>query len=153
MVADIRQRTAVLFIAVMLWHVILISSQVNSRAGVPLLEVITFGVFAEVQRGAGGLTGSIRNAWSGYVNLRRVRAENELLKRQLDELLGFQHQIGVKTIPTTVIGAGASPDSRTVTIDRGTSAGVRKDMAVIAPAGVVGRVVTVSRDAAKVQLL
>lgn len=171
--ADIRQRTAVLFIAVMLGHVILISAQVNSRAGVPLLEVVTFGAFSEVQRVAAGITGSIRNGWGGYVNLRGVRAENELLKRQLGEiqvqfqqeraeaararqlerLLGFQQQIAIATVPTLVIGAGASPDSRTVTIDKGTSGGVRKDMAVIAPTGVIGRVVTPTAHASKVQLL
>ncbi|MCM3881665.1 MAG: rod shape-determining protein MreC [Vicinamibacterales bacterium] len=171
--ADIRQRTAVLFIAVMLGHIILISAQVNSRSGVPLLEVVTFGVFAEIQRGAAGMTGSIRNAWSGYVDLRGVRAENARLRqelgeiqvrfqqehesaertRQLERLLGFQHQIGIDTVPTNVIGAGASPDSRTVTIDRGTSSGVRLNMAVIAPTGVVGRVVTPTAHASKVQLL
>ena len=48
-VTDFRQRTAVLFIAVVLGHIILISAQVNSRAGVPLLEVVTFGAFAEVR--------------------------------------------------------------------------------------------------------
>jgi rod shape-determining protein MreC len=171
--AEFRQRTAALFIAVMLGHIILISAQVNSRGGVPLLEVITFGTFAEVQRGVVGITGGIRNAWNGYANLRGVRAENERLKqqlgeiqiqfqqeramaersRQLERLLGFQHQIAVTTIPTLVIGAGASPDSRTVTIDKGTGAGVRLNMAVIAPTGVVGRVVTPTAHASKVQLL
>src|SRR3954468_10420489 len=126
--ADIRQRTAVLFIAVMLGHIILISAQVNSRGGVPLLEVVTFGTFAEVQRGAAGMTASIRNAWGGYANLRGVRAENDRLKRQLGEiqvqfqqeraavertrqlerLLGFQHEITLQRVPTLVIGAGAS---------------------------------------------
>ena len=92
-VTDFRQRTAVLFIAVMLGHIILISAQVNSRAGVPLLEVVTFGAFAEVQRGAAGLTGGVRDAWSGYVDLRGVRAENEQLKRQLGELqVQFQQE-------------------------------------------------------------
>src|SRR5215203_5429107 len=134
-VTDFRQRTAVLFIAVVLGHIILISAQVNSKSGVPLLEVVTFGTFAEVQRGAAGMTGSIRNAWSGYVQLRGVRDENEMLKRklgeiqvrlqqehaaaertrQLERLLGFQHQIAVDTLAANVIGAGASPDSRTVT--------------------------------------
>ena len=170
--ADIRQRTAVLFIAVMLGHIILISAQVNSRAGVPLLEVATFGAFAEVQRAAADGTGGIRSAWNGYINLRGVRAENESLKRQLGELqvrfqqeraaaertrqleqlLGFQ-QIVTKSIATVVIGASASPDSRTVTIDKGTSSGVRLNMPVIAPTGVVGRVVTPTAHASKVQLL
>jgi len=172
-VTDFRQRTAVLFIAVVLGHIILISAQVNSRAGVPLLEVVTFGAFAEVQRGAAGLTGSIRDAWSGYGNLRGVRAENDELKRQLGELqvrfqqeraraerarqlerlLGFQQDLQVETIPASVIGASASLDFRGITIDRGSSTGVIANMAVIAPTGLVGRIVTPTANASKVQLL
>ncbi len=172
-VTDFRQRTAVLFIAVVLGHIILISAQVNSRAGVPLLEVVTFGAFAEVQRGAAGLTGSIRDAWSGYGNLRGVREENEQLKRQLGELqiqfqqeraraerarqlerlLGFQQDLRVETIPASVIGASASLEFRGITIDRGSNTAVTANMAVIAPTGLVGRVVTPTQHASKVQLL
>src|SRR5688572_25345808 len=90
---DIRQRTAVLFIAVVLGHILLISAQVNSRAGVPLLEVVTFGALSEVQRGAAAMTGGVRQGWSGYINLRGVRAENERLRRELGELqVQFQQQ-------------------------------------------------------------
>ena len=172
-VTDFRQRTAMLFIAVVLGHIILISAQVNSSAGVPLLEVVTFGAFAEVQRGAAGLTGGIRDAWSGYGNLRRVRAENEELRRKLGELqvqfqqerarverarqleglLGFKQQLRVETIAAGVIGASASLDFRGITIDRGTSQAVTANMAVIGPAGLVGRVVTPTAHASKVQLL
>jgi rod shape-determining protein MreC len=172
-VTDFRQRTAVLFIAVVLGHIILISAQVNSRAGVPLLEVVTFGAFAEVQRGAASITGSIRDAWSGYGNLRGVRAENDELKRQLGELqvkfqqeraraerarqlerlLGFQNELSVETIPASVIGASASLDFRGITIDRGSNTGVKTNMAVIAPTGLVGRVVTPTQHASKVQLV
>ena len=45
------------------------------------------------------------------------------------------------------------PDFQTITIDKGARDGLRGDMAVIAPAGVVGRVVVPSLRAAKVQLL
>jgi rod shape-determining protein MreC len=172
-VTDFRQRTAMLFIAVVLGHIILISAQVNSSAGVPLLEVVTFGAFAEVQRGAAGLTGGIRDAWSGYGNLRHVRAENEELRRklgelqvqfqqerarverarQLESLLGFKQQLRVDTIAAGVIGASASHDFRGITIDRGTSQAVTANMAVIGPAGLVGRVVTPTAHASKVQLL
>jgi len=127
-VTEIRQRTAVLFVAVLLGHILLISAQVNSKNGVPLLEVVTFGVFSEVQRGASSLTGGVRNGWSNYVGLRGVRRENEQLKRQLadlqvqfqqdhaaaeharqlEELLGFQKEIAAQTIAAGVIGAGAS---------------------------------------------
>ena len=92
-VTDFRQSTAGLFIAVMLGHIILISAQVNSSAGVPLLEVVTFGAFSELQRAAAGVTGGVRNAWNGYINLRRVNAENEQLKRQLGDLqMQFQQE-------------------------------------------------------------
>src|SRR3954469_1979955 len=170
---DIRQRTAVLFIAVMLGHILLISAQVNSKSGVPMLEVVTFGAFSEVQRAAASLTGGVHNAWTGYGNLRGVRAENAYLKQQVGELgiqlqqeraaaqrthqlealLGLQQQLQVKTVAAGVIAAGASPEFRTATINRGSADGLKVNMAVIAPTGVVGRIVTIAPRAAKLQLL
>jgi rod shape-determining protein MreC len=170
---DIRQRTGFLFVAVMLAHVLLISAQVNSRSGVPLLEAVTFGVFSEVQRAAAAVIGAVQRSWSGYIGLRGVHAENEALRRQLsglevrlqeeraaaartrqlEVLLGLQHQLQLSTTAASVIATGASPDFRTVTIDKGLNAGLKPDMAVIGPAGVVGRIVTPSARAAKVQLL
>ena len=172
-VTDFRQPTAVLFIAVVLGHVLLISAQVNSSAGVPLLEVVTFGAFSEVQRGAAGVTGGVRGAWNGYIGLRGAHAENQRLKQelgelqikfqqqraraeraqQLERLLGFRNELEVDTIPASVIGAGADLDFRILTIDKGQNSGVAANMAVIAPTGVVGRIVTPTRHAAKVHLL
>src|SRR5437762_3363498 len=71
---------------VMLGHILLISAQVNSKSGVPILEAVTFGLFSEVQRGASSFTGGVHNAWTGYANLRGVRAENERLKQQIGTL-------------------------------------------------------------------
>jgi len=172
-VLDIRQRTGYLFLAVMLGHVILISTQVNTRRGVPILQVVTFGLFAEVQRASSSIVSTLRGGWTNYVSLRDVHAENETLKAQLAEAqvelqeqralaersrgllatLGLRDRSNLKTLAADVIGAGATTDFKTVTIDRGTADGVRSDMAVMAPAGVVGRVVVPSGRAAKVQLL
>jgi len=170
---DIRYRAGSLFVAVLLGHIILISAQVNSRRGVPLLETATFGVFAEVQRAIStGVTG-LRRGWGGYVGLRNVKDENESLKRQLadaqielqrqramaDRSRGFQRLLELRdqskltTVAAEIIAGGATPDFRTITIDKGSRDGVRRDMAVIAPDGVVGRVVVPSGRAAKVQLL
>ena len=52
---DIRQRTGVLFIVVMVAQVILISAQVQSKSGVPVLQAVTFGAFSRVQRGDVGV--------------------------------------------------------------------------------------------------
>ena len=49
--------------------------------------------------------------------------------------------------------AAATPDFRTVTLDKGTRDGLRADMAIISPAGVVGRLVVPSARSAQVQLL
>ena len=170
---DIRQRTGYLFIALTVGHIVLISAQVNTARGVPVLEAVTFGVFAEIQRVATSAIGGMRSSWFDYVALQDVRRDNERLReevarlrvglqqeralaqrsRTLEQLLEMRGQAGVTTLAASVIAGGASPDFRTITIDRGTADGLRPDMAVIAPAGVVGRVITPSPRAAKVQLL
>jgi rod shape-determining protein MreC len=170
---DIRDRAGYLFIAVTVGQILLVSAQVNTKSGVPVIEKVTFGIFSEVQRGlSGGFTG-IRNVWTGYVGLRHLKVENDALKRDLasaqvavqeqraladrsrslEHLLELREQLALKTMAAEIIGAAASPDFRTLTIDRGTRDGLRSDMSVIAPAGIVGRVVVPSLRSAKVQLL
>src|SRR5690349_3877456 len=80
---DIRQRTGYLFVAVTIAHIILISAQVNTNRGVPVLEAVTVGTFAEVQRGASSVIGGVRNSWQEYFALRSVREENERLTHEL----------------------------------------------------------------------
>jgi rod shape-determining protein MreC len=170
---DIRQRTGYLFMAVIIGHIILISAQVNTQRGVPLLEAVTFGAFAEVQRGSSSLIGGVRTSWDDYLALQSVRSDNEQLRREvaqlqvalqqqralaqqsrtLVELLQLREQTPLETVAAAVIAGSASPDFRTLTIDKGSADGLRPDMAVIAPAGVVGRIITPSARAAKVQLL
>ena len=172
-IPQIRQRSGYLFLAVAVGHIILISAQVNSRSGVPLLQAVVFGAFAEVQRAVAGGVGSIRGVWDGYIALHNVRVENEALRREngelrvrlqetraqalestsLRRLLDLRDKSQVPTRAAEVIGTSATADFRTVTIDRGFADGIQTDMAVVAPAGAVGRVVERARHAAKVQLL
>jgi rod shape-determining protein MreC len=172
-VADIRSRSGYLFLGVILGHILLISAQVNSRTGVPVLESVTFGVFSEVQRIVFTVTSSVSRVWNGYIGLRHLRSENEGLKQQLsdaqialqqqraladrarglEQLLELRDRSNLRTTAAEIIGAAATPDFRTVTIDKGRIAGLRTDMAVIAPGGIVGRVVMPSARASKVQLL
>ncbi len=172
-ILDIRQRTGYLFLAVIVGHIILISAQVNTRRGVPMLEAVTFGVFAEVQRGAGSVIEGAKGGWEGYFALQQVREENERLRaelgqlqvrlqeeralaqqsRGLQNLLELRTKTELSTTGATVIAGAAAPDFRTVTVDKGTTDGLRPDQAVISPAGVVGRIIMPSARAAKVQLL
>ena len=63
---DFRLRAGYLFLAVVVGHLVLISAQVNARTGVPILETVTFGVFAEVQRAASAVVTGISGAWTGH---------------------------------------------------------------------------------------
>jgi cell shape-determining protein MreC len=67
-------------------HVILISAQVTTTAGIPFIQVVTFGLFAEVQRGTMTGVDSVRGVWSGYVALRDAQIENETLKQEIARL-------------------------------------------------------------------
>jgi rod shape-determining protein MreC len=172
-VLDIRQRTGWLFMAVIVGHILLISAQVNTQRGVPMLEEVTFGTFAEIQRAATSTFATVRDNWTNYVALQDVRAENAKLKdeiaalqvglqqeralaqqsRTLQGILDLKSAVQLKTTAASVIAGGASPEFRTMTIDKGTGDGLASDMAVLAPAGVVGRIVMPASRAAKVQLL
>ena len=170
---DIRQRSGYLFLAVTLGQILLISAQVNSKTGVPVIEAVTFGIFSEVQRGLSGGFSGLRHVWTDYIGLRNLKVQNEALQRDLAasqvavqeqraladragglaRLLDLRDHLALKTVAAEIIGAAATPDFRTLTIDKGTRDGLKADMAIIAPAGIVGRLVVPSLRSAKVQLL
>ena len=171
---DLRRRIPAVLLAVVIGHVALISLQVTTPSGVRLFEGVVFGLFSEVQRGVAGMVGSVAGLWNGYVGLLSVQAENDVLRESvadlrfrlqqvraqasrtpgLEELLGFRRDVGFSTVPARVIARDATPYFRTVTIDRGTGDGVRRDSAVVSPDGVVGRVLSdPGPRAAMVQLL
>ncbi len=169
-----RPRIGLLFLALVVGHVILISSQVQSGAGVPVLEGVAFGAFARVQQGTAHAFKSIRNFWGTYADLRGVRDENATLRSrvadleirlqeqralaqrsgQLQALLDLRPFVSAPTLAADVISGYVNPSILTVTIDKGSSDGVRPNMAVISSIGVVGRVIgPVAAHAARVQLL
>lgn len=172
-IADIKQRPGILLGAAILLHVVLISAQVNTASGLPILQVVTFGSFSEVQRATTGGIHGVRDLWSGYVALQLVEQENTALKQQMQalqvtlqqeraeaqrtdnlrQLLELRERAQLDTVAAEVIAGAANPEFRTVTIDKGSSEDLATDMAVISPAGVVGRVILPSRRASQVQLL
>jgi len=173
-VLEIHRRTGYLLLATLVAQVILISAQVRTSSGTRVLQAVTFGVFSQVQLGTAWVFGGVRSVWDGYVGLRGAHEENlqlrqalgqvqvKLLEQQaralraaeLERLMDLRQQTPLRTIAASVIAGNATGMFRTVTIDKGSSSGLRKDMAVIAPAGVVGRIVEPPPlYAAKVQLL
>ena len=108
--------------------------------------------------------------WHNYVYLRGVRRENRELRAQLDQmkleqvrlredaemgrrlqsLLAFKEQHIDSTVAAQVIGTSGSDQSRVLYIDKGSRDGLRTDLAVITPNGIVGKVVQVFPDSAQV---
>jgi rod shape-determining protein MreC len=172
---DLRIRVGYLFLIVVLVQVLLISWQVQTSTGARWLNAGIFGALSYVELGASRVFGSIRGVWDGYFWLRGTHQENDRLKQQvadlelslqqqqalarrgaeLEELLALRQSSSLKTMAATVIAADATGGFQSVTIDRGSSDGLRANMAVISPRGVVGRIVDQppSINAAKVQLL
>jgi len=168
------RRTLTLLIVLCLGQVLLISAQVQSKSGVPLLEAAAFGTAAGVQGTATSITDGISGIWYGYFALRGAQRENTSLRQRvlelegqlqaeqarsmrtkaLEEALALQESLAMPSLAARVIAGSPSPGTLTVTIDRGAADGVVANMAVIANHGVVGRVVgDPSTRAARVQLL
>lgn len=171
---DIRKRTGYLFLTVMMAQVILVSAQVQSKSGVRVLQLVALEVFSRVQSATATVVNGARGVWGGYFGLRGVRVQNEALQQQvaalqvqlqqeralaersqkLQELLNLKTQAVFPTLAAEVIAGNPDRSMRTITINRGSTDGVQADMAVIAPSGVVGRVLgPTGRHAARVQLI
>ncbi|HYT67044.1 MAG TPA: rod shape-determining protein MreC [Vicinamibacterales bacterium] len=171
---DIRKRTGWIFFGAMMAQILLISAQVQTKSGVRALQAVTFEVFSRIEFGTASVVSGVRRVWGGYIGLRGAKAENEALRQRVAALevqLQQEHALAMRserlqmlldmkthgTVPTLaaeVIAGNPDPVMRTVTINRGSGDGVSADMAVIAPGGVVGRIIgPVVRHAARVQLL
>jgi rod shape-determining protein MreC len=103
----------------------------------------------------------ISETWDGYLALQGVREENRQLRRDIDllkgqnnqlresvaatqryeTLLNFKHQSSSRTMAAQVIGRDATNWYRGVILNKGEGDGVRPEMGVVTPAGVVGRIV------------
>ena len=103
----------------------------------------------------------ISNMWQQYVALQNVEEENHRLRQEIDWLRGqnsqlreaaaaterlsallhFKEQALPTMIAAQVIGRDSSNRYKSVILNKGDSDGIQKDMGVITPSGVVGRVV------------
>ena len=103
----------------------------------------------------------ISDMWQQYVSLQHVADENRRLRQEMEwlrgensqlreaaaatqrltSLLQFKEQALPSMVAAQVIGRDSSNRYKSVILNKGESDGIQKDMGVITPAGVVGRVV------------
>jgi rod shape-determining protein MreC len=168
-----RHKSLVLLAGVIILQVVLLAVQIKRDSQGRLLRVWTVGAVSPFERAGAKGIGNIRGTWSHYFALQNTSRDNEQLRRENDALklqvnqlqskaaeadrlaalLNFrQAQRNVPMLAARVIGTGADT-SRTVYLDRGERDGIRRDMGVITPDGVVGKVIESYRDTAQVLLL
>jgi len=171
--ADAGRRARSLLVAVVLGHVLLISTQVATPAGPSLLRTTVVAVVTEFQEASWRAAGALHAIWNGYAALRGVREENARLVREntdlrvqlqqaranaagaddMRALLGLRPHLPWKTTGADVVAGSLSPDYRAITIDKGFGDGIARDMPVINAAGVLGRVALPAGNTATVQLI
>src|SRR5882762_9211848 len=169
-----RHKSLVLLAGVIMLQVVLLAVQIKRDSQGRLLRVWTVGAVSPFQRAGAKGIGNIRGTWSHYFALQntsrdneQLRRENDALKLQMNQLqskaaeadrlaalLNFrQGQRSVPMLAARVIGTSADTASQTVYLDRGERDGIRRNMGVITPDGVVGKVIESYRDTAQVLLL
>ena len=169
-----RHKSLVLLAVTVLAQILLLAVQIRSDSQGRLIRVWTVGAISPFERAGSYGIGGVRGTWGHYFALQNTSRENEQLRHEndrlkleniqlqsrvaeaarLEALLNFRqsHQ-QVPMLGARVIGSSADSDSRTIYIDRGEHDGVKKNMGVITPDGIVGKVIEAFASTSQVLLL
>lgn len=163
-----RYKNPLVLMAALFIQVIVLATQVKrpsdpkipNSPGTRLIRVWTVTAFTPLERALVGTGHFFRNGWHDYVDLHGVRRQNrellaEITRLRMEEvslkqdaeqahrlqaLLGFRERFIAQTAAAQVIGTSGSERSRVIYIDKGVYDGIKADMAVITPDGIVGKV-------------
>ncbi|HKZ01259.1 MAG TPA: rod shape-determining protein MreC [Pyrinomonadaceae bacterium] len=171
---EIRQRAPIWLITLLVANFIVMAidarDQETRQRKIRVWAQTAASPFQNVSSRAGGATSGL---FHQIVNFRSAAKENERLNEQLTvmqselrnarehsaenqhlrALLNLKEQTGYDNVPARVIGRDPSVWFNTVTIDRGSSSGVRVNMPVVTANGIVGRVITVNPWSSQVMLI
>jgi rod shape-determining protein MreC len=169
-----RHKSLVLLAVTVLAQILLLAVQIRSDSQGRLIRVWTVGAISPFERAGSYGIGGVRGTWGHYFALQntsrengQLRHENDRLKLEniqlqsrvaeaarLEALLNFRqsHQ-QVPMLGARVIASSADSASRTIYIDRGERDGVQRNMGVITPDGIVGKVIETFASTSQVLLL
>lgn len=126
-----------------------------------------------MQSGFASFSSGVRGTTSMYLDLIGVKTENSALKQRLSEmdaqlttvtelklenerfaqLLGFKQTTNMELMAARVIASDLLPDHQSITVDKGLSHGVKKNMAVLTTGGVIGYTFRVENESSQILLL
>ena len=124
-------------------------------------------------RGVDAVNSGIEAVWSRYLSLHQVREENATLRQEIARLKGdsarlremaaatdrlralleLKERLPYATVAARVVGRDPTNWYRSIVINKGRKDGLKADMGVLTPAGVVGRIVKVYDHLAVVLLI
>jgi rod shape-determining protein MreC len=168
-----RRRTFMLFICLLLVALGLMTAKSRHVPQVDWLESRLASVVIPLQAIVAKGTRQIRHIWYGYIDLTHVRQENVRLQQQVNTLQGelfryreayleqqrlrtlleFRSLAFPQAVSAEVLGVDPSLWAEAVTINKGADHNLQKDMAIVAPQGLVGHVVELAPRHATVLLL
>jgi len=168
-----RYRNAMVLAAVLFLQLVLLAVQIKRDQDIPLIRIWAVGIITPIEKLASGSLRGVAGVWHNYIDLRGARRENlelseevnrlklvhhKLLEeaaeaRRLRNLVGFRDTLASETVPARVIGSSASELSRVLFLNKGSQAGLRPNMPVITPDGIVGKIHRVFRGTAQVLVI
>jgi rod shape-determining protein MreC len=155
-----RYRNLTVLVIAIVAQLALLAYQVKSNGEVRLIRVWAVSAVTPLARLIEGGRSNVSRFFSDYFVLLDVREENKRMRAELQQtkldnqylrtelstadrarsLAIFQQQSPSKTVAAHVIGNTTGVSSKVVIVDRGTTSGIEKGMAVITPDGIVGKV-------------
>lgn len=172
----IPRRPTLLFIVVLSLLFVLMSLSSRTRyvgETRTMFERTVMTIFSPVPKTVNWLGTTAADTYHGYLDMRRAVNENLALHRKVIELttenlklrqsetdlkhlrtlLGYSEQFSMPTTMAQAVMLDTSGRFKSVIIDRGSSAGVQVNDALVNANGLIGRVVLTTKDMAKVQLI
>jgi len=168
-----ERKPYLLLLILLTFNLGLMSSRIKSGGQRSLLEEAVMSLVSPFLKAAAWTGQGVSETWRTYVGLRGVERENRSLRVETDalalrareaeearqelarlrELLDLRDSVPWTTVAARVIARGADGSARIVTLDRGSSDGVRLNQPVLTPRGIVGRVIEAAPGASKVQTI
>jgi rod shape-determining protein MreC len=168
-----RYRTPLLLILTLLLVFTVLSLSLKSSPALRKVQGLVVSMTAPGLEGLEYVGRSAKQLWLGYFYLVGVRRQNAELQRQLEEykqrevhfqeaeqaltrlenLLDLKRQVALPVIGARVIAYDPTLWSRTAILNQGKAQGVKEGLPVLAPQGIVGRIVGVYPEYSKVMLI
>jgi len=168
-----RHREGLLLVILVISSILLISRQVQDATGMSYLRRSVITIAAPFQNGFTAVIGGVGSIWDDYIFLFGTRAENTKLREEvnqlssevqklreelyragrLEEFSTYRFETGFAGMTAQVIGESPDPWTRTIVVNRGVQEGLKRDLPVVTPDGLVGSVVETSDHSSIVRLI